>query len=298
LPTEWELETDLTPLARALAARHHPRTADAWRHVLDDRPARSIQAEAADWLASEAQAQGNVRAALRAMHAASAPGRGPSHEVFHALYRKAGLDPADAFKLYLVATRLEAGGARAVGVQDPLTDVMWPDQDARWWLREGAITAGAQPTDHQEEAVARARDLALTPRDVGWLMLAEGDHAAGPVGVRALGRSVRAGCADQADEDAFVRIRLCYEGAAERLPDVAWPWYRLAELLAWAGFGQQAAEQLARAERLGLGGREDRGVLRALVEAGLSHAADGVPMARPFPKEPYKPTFRWRLGFR
>src|SRR5207248_8298683 len=42
LPPAWEIETDLTPLARALAAKQHPRAADAWRRVLEDRPARSI----------------------------------------------------------------------------------------------------------------------------------------------------------------------------------------------------------------------------------------------------------------
>src|SRR5215207_6551273 len=47
VPGDWEQETDLTPLARALSARLHPRATDAWRRVLEDRPARSIQAEAA-----------------------------------------------------------------------------------------------------------------------------------------------------------------------------------------------------------------------------------------------------------
>src|SRR5207249_8420211 len=54
LPADWEIETDLTPLARALSARLHPRAGDAWRRLLQDRPARSIQAEAAAWLAHDA----------------------------------------------------------------------------------------------------------------------------------------------------------------------------------------------------------------------------------------------------
>ena len=73
--------------------------------------------------------------------------------------------------------------------------------------------------------------------------------------VRTLGRAVRTGSAEPADEDAFVRIRLAYEGAAERLPDSAWPWYRLAEMLAWAGFAERAQAHLAEAERRNLGSR-------------------------------------------
>ena len=30
MPSDWELETDLTPLARALSAKRHPRTAETW----------------------------------------------------------------------------------------------------------------------------------------------------------------------------------------------------------------------------------------------------------------------------
>ena len=124
-------------------------------------------------------------------------------------------------------------------------------------------------------------------------MLAEGDFTAGPLGVRALGRTVRTGSTEPADEDTFVRIRLAYEGAAERLPDVAWPWYRLAEMLAWAGFSDLARQHLAQAERRGLGGRETDGtqrpLLRALVHAGLGSGPDGLPMtARPFPAQPYR----------
>src|SRR5258708_14981803 len=102
----------------------------------------------------------------------------------------------------------------------------------------------------------------------GWVMLAEGDPSAGPLGVRTLGRNVRTGYTEPADEDAFVRIRLAYEGAAERLPDVAWPWYRLAELLAWAGFAERAKDHLAQAERRSVRGRDadrsQRPLLRAL----------------------------------
>ena len=87
--------------------------------------------------------------------------------------------------------------------------------------------------------------------------------------MRTLGRNIRAGCADADDEDAFVRIRLAYEGAADRLPDVAWPWYRLAELLAWAGFAERALDHYAQAERRSLGSRDDirtsRPLLRAMV---------------------------------
>ena len=49
LAPDWEIETDLTPLARALSSRSHPRAGDAWRRLLEDRPARSIQAEGAEW---------------------------------------------------------------------------------------------------------------------------------------------------------------------------------------------------------------------------------------------------------
>jgi hypothetical protein len=133
-------------------------------------------------------------------------------------------------------------------------------------------------------------------------MLADGDLAAGPLGARTLGRNVRAGCTEPADEDAFVRIRLAYEGAADRLPDVAWPWYRLAELLAWAGFAEDAAAHLAQAEQRSLGSRSDdravRPLLRAMVQLGLGHGPNGVPTAvRPFPPEPFNPPLAWRLHF-
>src|SRR5207237_8599974 len=130
------------------------------------------------------------------------------------------------------------------------------------------------------EALARARGMAVTNGGIGAVILAEGDHAAGPLGVRTLGRNVRAGSTEPADEDAFVRIRLAYEGAAERLPDVAWPWYRLAELLAWAGFAERAQAHLAEAERRALGNRDAertaRPLLRSLVHAGLGYAPDAM----------------------
>ena len=302
LPADWEIETDLTPLARALAARQHPRAIDAWRRLLEDKPARSVQAEAAECLAQDAVRRGQRRAGLRALHAASQLGRGPSREVFHQLYREAGLDPWTMFQLYLVASHLDTGSARAMLLRDPLTDTTWPDQDARWWLRETPSVAGrTQMTDHQTEALGRARDVVHGKRDTGWLLLAEGDHAAASLGVRALGRAIRAGCTDPADEDMFVRVRLCYEGAAEKLPEVAWPWYRLAELLAWAGFGQRAAEHLAQAERRSLGpsDRANRQILRSLVEAGLGHGVDGVPtQVRPFPAQLFGPSLFSRLRLR
>jgi hypothetical protein len=302
MPREWEMETDLTPLARALSSRLHPRAADAWRRLLDDRPARSVQAEAAEWLARDAFGSGNARIALRILHAASLFGRGTAADAFHVAYRQAGLDPLAAFSLYLTASRIDPRTAHAVTLRDPLTDSHWPDQDPRWWAHAG----GRPPldhTDHQIEALHRARDLAHSKRDQGWLLLAEGDHAAGPLGVRTLGRNVRAGCAEQVDEDSFIRIRLAYEGAADRLPDVAWPWYRLAELLAWAGFGERATDHLAQAERRTLGNRaaerSSRPLLHALVHAGLGSGPDGLPTAaRPFPTEPFGIPLAWRLKLR
>src|SRR5438132_569999 len=203
MPREWELETDLTPLARALSARLHPRAADAWRRLLDDRPARSVQAEAAEWLAREAFGSGNRRPALRILHAASLLGRSTGVAAFHVAYRQAGLDPVAAFSLYLAASRIDTRTARA----------------------------------------------------------------------------------------------------ADRLPDVAWPWYRLAELLAWAGFGERARDHLAQAERRTLGRRDaertTRPLLRALVHAGLGSGPDGLPTAtRPFPAEPFGLPLAWRLKFR
>jgi hypothetical protein len=301
LPPDWEIETDLTPLARVLSARRHPRAADAWRRLLDDRPARSVHAEAAEWLARDGLRRGELRAALRALHAASELGRGTSVDAFQAVYRQARLQPTGMFQLYLCAVHLDKGSARALGLRDPLTDLIWADQDARWWLRDPSATPRERTSDHQAEALARARDLAVGKRDIGWLLLAEGDYAAGPLGVRTLGRALRAGCADVTDEDAFVRIRLCYEGAAERLPDVAWPHFRLAELLAWAGFAQQAADHWAQAERRSLGSaaseQTNRPALRALIETGLGHAVNGTPtLIRPFPTELFTPSLRWRFG--
>jgi len=302
MPPDWELETDLAPLARVLSARAHPRAGDAWRCVLDDRPARSIQAEAAEWLAREASDAGDKRRALRILHAASLLGRAIGAVAFHAAYRQAGIDPASAFSLYLAASRVDAHTARAVVLRDPLTDAAWSDQDGRWWARS-STPASVEPADHQADALSRACDLAQTRRDTGWVLLAEADHATGPLGVRELGRNVRAGRTEPADEDTFVRMRLAYEGAAERLPDVAWPWYRLAELLAWAGLAERALEHLEQAERRGLGNRQversARPLLRALVQAGLGNGPDGLPTAaRPFPAEPFGPRFTWRLGLR
>lgn len=302
LPADFEIETDLTPLARALAARQHPRAADAWRRVLEDRPARSIQAEAAEWLAVDAFKADESRRGLRIMHNASLLGRGAEPSAFHAAYVTAGLDPRGAFSLYLAASRVEPSTARALDLRDPLTDSPWSEQDARWWLR-GALAGLAEPSDHQAEALGRARDLAGNARDVGWVLLAEGDHAAGLLGVRSLGRSIRAGCAEAADEDTFVRIRLAYERAADHLPDMAWPWYRLAELLGWAGFTERAQAHLAEAERRSLGTRDAertaRPVLRALVGAGLGSGPDGMPTtARPFPAEPFARQRRWPFRLR
>ena len=302
LPADFELETDLAPLARALASRQHPRAADAWRRVLEDRPARSVQAEAAEWLARETLSTGDRRRALRILHAASALGHGTDSATFHAAYRQAGIDPPGAFSLYLAASRVDPGSARALDLRDPLSGLAWSDQDGRWWAREGQ-SGSDEASDHQAEALGRARDLAKSSRDQGWLLLAEGDHLAGPLGVRALGRNVRAGCTEAAEEDTFVRIRLAYEGAIDRLADVAWPWYRLAELLAWAGFAEHAEDHLAQAERRSLGGREAersaRPVLRALVKAGLGSGPDGLPTAaRPFPAEPFGQQLGWRLRFR
>ncbi|HEV7662202.1 MAG TPA: hypothetical protein VGQ62_01610, partial [Chloroflexota bacterium] len=302
MPRDWELETDLVPLARALSASHHRRAADAWHSLLEDRPARSIQAEAAEWLAQQALDAGDRRGAVRLLHAASLLGRAANAETFRAAYRQAGINPTSAFNLYLTASRIDSRTARAVGLKDPLTDTPWADQDARWWSGGKTTHVITNPTDHQAEALSRARDLVLSKRDQGWLLLAEGDLAEGPLGARSLGRNVRAGCGDPADEDAFVRIRLAYEGAADRLPDVAWPWYRLAELLAWAGFADRAMDHLAQAEDRGLGDRAseraNRPLLRALVEAGLGKGPDGLPTAsRPFPNEPFasKLSFGWRL---
>jgi hypothetical protein len=297
LPPDWEIETDLTPLARALAARQHPRAADAWRRVLDDRPARSIQAEAAERLANEASQHGQRRLSLRALHAANQLGRATPPDTLHRLYREAGLDPNRMFQLYLTASRLDIGTARAMDLRDPLTAATWSDQDPRWWLRDPMTAMRPQTSDHQAEALSRARDLAATRRDQGWLALAEGDQAAGPLGVRTLGRTVRAGCADPADQELFVRIRLSYETAVDRLPDVAWPWYRLAELQAWAGFGHAATEHLGQAERRSLGPSErtSRPVLRALVRAAFDHAGAVPTPMRPFPTELFGPSLIYRL---
>ena len=305
LPDGWELETDLTPLARALSSRSHARAGEAWRRVLDDGPARSIQVEAAEWLARDAFGDGQPRAALRILHASSLLGRQTEAEALRQAYKHAALDPTAAFGLYLTATRLDGGAARAAGLRDPLTDQPWPDQDPRWWRRASlaAPRPGERASDHQAEALSRARDLAHAKREQGWLLLAEGDYLAGPVGARTLGRAVRAGSADPADHDSLVRIRLAYEGAADRLPDVAWPWYRLAELLAWSGFAERAREHLNQADRRTLGGREaeraHRGNLQELVQTALSSVPDHRPSTpRSFPAEPFGANLAWRLRLR
>lgn len=132
----------------------------------------------------------------------------------------------------------------------------------------------------------------MTERDRGWLLLAEGDLAGRPIGPRTLARRLRAGGEDPADHDDFVRIRLAYEGAADRLPDAAWPWYRLAELLAWAGFVERAREHLAQAEKRSLGDqaveRTHRSTLTALVHAAMGDLRDTAHLGpRPFPPAPH-----------
>ena len=125
----------------------------------------------------------------------------------------------------VIAREWTAPTVRRVALRAALT--------AQWTTRACLVARG-------REALNRARDVAQNKRDQGWLMLAEGDYLAGPLGVRTLGRTVRAGAAEAADHDTFLRTRLAYEGAADRLPDAARPWYRLAELLAWAGFAERA----------------------------------------------------------
>ncbi len=308
LPADWEISTDLVPLARALCSRGHPRASDAWRSVLEEGAPRAIQAEAAEWLAREAYGRGERRMALRVLHAGSRLGRKVEAEAFRESYRQAGLDPTPQFALYLAAMRLEPHAARAADLRDPLTGWPWADQDPRWW-RDGLDPPGAwvleaRPTavepDPQREALARASDLVASSRDRGWLALAEGDYAAGPTGARTLGRSLRTGCADSVDHDRFMRVRLAYENAADHIPDVAWPWYRLAELLAWAGLAERAQVHLAQAERRTLGSRASdrahRPALRALVQAALGNAPAGVPAGpRPFPAVPHGPHLMWRL---
>jgi hypothetical protein len=303
LPKDWEMETDLTPLARALSARSHLRAGEVWRRLLEDRPARSVQAEAAEWLAREAFAFGHAHTGLRMLHASTRLGHVIEPEIFVNAYKQAGLDPLRAYGVYLAASRADSRTARATGLHDPLTDLSWADQDPRWWLPAATLASRPDDGEHQIDALHRARDLAVSRRDQGWLLLAEGDFTAGPLGVRTLGRNVRAGCAEAADDDAFLRIRLAYEGAADRLPDVAWPWYRLAELLAWAGFADKAQEQLIQAEKRSLGSRAadrvQRPVLRGLVEAGLGRGASGLSTAsRPYPTELFTPSLlsRFRLG--
>ncbi len=308
LPPDWEIATDLVPLARALAARSHQRSSDVWRSVLEDGVPRSIQAEAAEWLAREAYGRGQARLALRILHAGSQLGRKMDQEAVRSSYKQAGLDPGEHFAMYLTAVRLDPFAARAADLRDPLTDLPWHDQDPRWW-RDGfeamvpwANRRSKEPVDpdYQREALTRAGDLTVTRRDEGWLLLAEGDFAAGPSGARVLGRSLRTGVADSTDHDLFMRIRMSYESAADRLPDVAWPWYRLAELLAWAGFEERAEELLKQAERRKLGDhaaeREHRTVLRALVQAALGNSVDGTPVGpKPFPAAPHGPHLMWRL---
>src|ERR1700738_1384526 len=112
MPRDWELETDLTPLARELSSRNHGRAIDAWRQLLDDRPARSIQAEAAEWLARDAFGSGDRRIGLRILHAASLLGRGTEADAFHSAYKQAGIDPVNAFSQYLAARRVDRRPAR------------------------------------------------------------------------------------------------------------------------------------------------------------------------------------------
>ncbi len=308
LPPDWEIATDLVPLARALSARGHGRASDVWRSVLEDGVPRSIQAEAAEWLAREAYGRGDARTALRLLHAGSLLGRKMDNEALRSSYKQAGLNPNEHFALYLTAVRLDPFSARAAGLQDPLTQTPWPDQDPHWW-RDGfeamvpwANRGTKEPVEpaYQREALSRAGDLAVSSRDEGWLLLAEGDFLAGPTGARFLGRSLRTGVADSTDHDLFIRVRMAYESAADRIPDVAWPWYRLAELLAWAGFGERAEIMLRQADRRKLGDqtaeREHRPVLRALVQSGLGNAVDGTPVGpKPFPTAPHGPHFMWRL---
>ncbi len=312
LPPGADLETDLLPLARVLSSRSHPRAREVWRRLLEDAPARSVQTEAGEWLARDAFGRGTRRTALRMLHACSMLGWPVNAEGFRFAYGEASLDPGAQFGLYLVATRLDAHAARAHGLVDPLTGQGWPDQDPRWWLEPDQAVLWPRPSraalpqasDHRQEAFSRARDLAVSSRDLGWLSLAEGDLLIGPSGPRPLARAIRTGAGDQVDQNLFVRARLAYEHAADRLPEVAWPWYRLAELVAWAGFGDRARAHLAEADRRALGSHAlDRAVrrpLQDLVRIALGELA--LPTTAeiwPFPTEAFGRTLasRFRLPF-
>ena len=273
MPADWELETDLLPLARALSARHHPRTGETWRRLLEDRPARSVQAEAADWLAQDARARKEPRLALRLMHAASALG----HARDATRSTPPTARPASILKPPSPPTLPHAAPTSAPHAR-PSCATRSPTPSGQTRTHAGGSRVRRRSSRTTRSTISSKRCIARTTSRSpaatrAGCMLAEGDYAAGPLGVRTLGRGVRAGCAEPADEDTFVRIRLAYEGAAERLPESAWPWFRLAELLAWAGFAERADEYLAQAERLSLGSRDAertaRPLLRALVHAGL-----------------------------
>jgi hypothetical protein len=187
-------------------------------------------------------------------------------------------------------------------LHDPQTDQPWADQEPRWWLPPGEKASRRDDAHHQVEALHRPRNLVATKRDQGCLLLAEGDLVAQPLGVRTLGRNVRTGCAEAADEDAFLRIRLAFEGAADRLPDIAWPCYRLAELLAWGGVRRTRRSNSTRPSSARWAAAPPSGSTSpfcALVEAGLGRPMDGLgTAARPFPAEPFGPALAWRLRLR
>ena len=128
----------------------------------------------------------------------------------------------------------------------------------------------------------------------GLALLAEGDHAAGPLGARTLGRNVRSGCAEPADEDAFVRIRLAYEGAASSCRTspgrgTAWPSCSPGQASANAPKSIWPRPNDA-AWAVATPNSTTRPVLRALVQAGLGNGPDGLPTAaRPFPGRAVRP---------
>src|SRR5919197_2868528 len=98
-------------LARALSSRGHPRATDTWRRLLEEYPPRSVQAEAAEWLAREAFGAGQPRAGLRMLHAASVLGRPVDPDAFRGTYKQSNLDPVAAFSRYLVVARLDRATA-------------------------------------------------------------------------------------------------------------------------------------------------------------------------------------------
>ena len=303
MPHDWEIETDLTPLARALSSRASARCGEAWRRVLTKiaRRARSRPKPPSGSRAMRSARASADRAAHAARRAACSVARSSQRR---SRRLQAGWTRSSrAFSLYLTASRLDAHTARGDRLARPV--------DRPPLVRPGpALVAGRdrpRAAPRRGRAPARSPAPRARPRRTASATRAgccwpKAIIAAGPLGVRTLGRNVRSRLTEPADEE-----RSCAFGSPMRAPRIdsrTSPGRGIAWRSCWHGRGSPNARHEPPASRTALAGRPHcrsraSSVLRTLVDAGLGRPIDGLSTAaRPFPSELFAPNLIARLRLR